>query len=80
MPERYCADPYRKPEMPRAEIVDMTGTGRVFSTELIEAVNGNLERGEQSILLLNRRGYHTYISCCDCKEPVSCPNCSVPMT
>ena len=28
MPERYCADPYRKPEMPRAEIVDMTGTGR----------------------------------------------------
>ena len=80
MPERYCADPYRKPEMPRAEIVDMTGSGRVFSTELIEAVNGNLERGEQSILLLNGRGYHTYISCCDCKEPVSCPNCSVPMT
>lgn len=73
MPERYCADPYRKPEMPRAEIVDMTGTGRVFSTELIKAVNGNLERGEQSILLLNRRGYHTYISCCDCKEPVFLP-------
>lgn len=80
MPERYCSDPLKKPEMPHAQIVDMTGSGRIFSTELIDAVNENLSRGEQSILLLNRRGYHTYISCCECKEPVSCPNCSIPMT
>ncbi len=80
MPERYCPDPCGKPQMPHTEIVDMTGSGRIFSTELIDAVNENLERSEQSILLLNRRGYHTYISCCECKEPLSCPNCSIPMT
>lgn len=80
MPERYCADPNEKPAMPHAEIIDMTGSGRIFSDELINGVNENLERGEQSILLLNRRGYHTCISCCDCKEPLSCPNCGIPMT
>lgn len=80
MPERYRADDNEKPCMPHAEIIDMTGTGRILSTELIDAVNQNLSRGEQSILLLNRRGYHTYISCCECREPVSCPNCSIPLT
>lgn len=80
MPERYRADPSEPPAMPCTSIVDMTGTGRVFSEELITGINENLERGEQSILLLNRRGYHTFISCCECRTPVSCPNCSIPMT
>lgn len=80
LPERYCPDPEEKPVMPHAEIIDMTGSGRIFSEELINAVNDNLSRGEQSILLLNRRGYHTYVSCRDCGEPAVCPNCSVPLT
>ncbi len=46
----------------------------------MEEINYNLEKKEQTILLLNRRGYHTYISCTDCKEPLICPNCSIPMT
>lgn len=80
MPERYTADPSIPPAMPHAEIIDMTGTGRVFSEELVNGINDCLAKGEQSIVLLNRRGYHTYISCTDCRTPVTCPNCSIPMT
>ena len=80
MPERYSSDPNEKAAMPRAEIIDMTGTGRVLSEELVSGINDNLSRGEQSILLLNRRGYHTFITCSECREPVSCPNCSIPLT
>ncbi len=80
MPERYHKGSDGKPSMPHAEIIDMTGNGRLFSDELINAVNENLAKGEQSILLLNRRGYHTHIACGVCKEPLSCPNCSIPMT
>lgn len=80
MPERYSADPNEKAAMPKAEIIDMTGSGRVLSEALVNGINDNLRRGEQSILLLNRRGYHTFITCNECKEPVSCPNCSIPLT
>ncbi|MGN0637818.1 MAG: primosomal protein N' [Huintestinicola sp.] len=80
MPERYSPDPNEKAAMPRAEIIDMTGTGRVLSEELVSGINDNLSRGEQSILLLNRRGYHTFITCSECREPISCPNCSIPLT
>ncbi|MCM1523254.1 MAG: primosomal protein N' [Ruminococcus sp.] len=78
LPERYSPD--RKPEMPRVDIIDMTGSTGTFSSQLIDAVNENLERGEQSILLLNRRGYHTYACCTGCKAPVSCPQCDIPLT
>ncbi|MBQ7046461.1 MAG: primosomal protein N', partial [Oscillospiraceae bacterium] len=46
----------------------------------IDEINHNLKNHEQTILLLNRRGYHTIISCTQCHTPVYCPNCSVPMT
>ncbi len=80
MNERYRSNPSEPPVMPHAEIIDMTGSGRIFSSELTQAINENLEKCEQSILLLNRRGYHTYITCTSCKQPLSCPNCSIPMT
>ena len=37
----------------------------------------NLEDGKQSIILLNRRGYHTFVRCSSCHEVVTCPNCSI---
>ena len=40
----------------------------------------NLHAGEQSILLLNRRGYHTVVKCSSCGEVITCPNCSVALT
>ena len=51
-----------------------------FSWALQQAIAENLENHEQTILLLNRRGYHTVISCCVCNKPVQCQHCSVPMT
>ena len=76
---RYGGNP-----LPEVSVVDMNeerkhGNFTEFSRKLIDEVNMNLSRGEQSILLLNRRGYNTIITCCDCSEPVSCPNCSVPL-
>lgn len=71
--------------LPDVEIVDLAtegfyGSSAIFSDRLVEEINYNLEKKEQTILLLNRRGYHTYISCADCKEPLVCPNCSIPLT
>lgn len=80
MTKRYSGN-----RLPYTELIDLAtdgfyGSSTTFSERLVEEININLERKEQSILLLNRRGYYTFISCCDCKEPVICPNCSVPLT
>lgn len=76
---------YGDAQLPEVEVVDMTeerlqGNDTEFSSVLVEGIAETLARGEQSILLLNRRGYHTIISCCTCNQPVYCPNCSIPMT
>ena len=80
MPERYG-----NAVLPTVDIVDMNqeraqGNGSEFSNLLTQQLQQNLAAGEQSLLLLNRRGYHTIIACCDCNTPVECPNCSVPLT
>lgn len=76
---------YRSTPLPEVSIIDMSeermdGNTTEFSRTLVEEINFNLRNGEQIILLLNRRGYHTIISCVDCGQPVYCPNCSVPLT
>ncbi len=76
---------YSSSILPDVEIVDMNeerscGNITEFSRRLTNEIKQNLENGEQTILLLNRRGYHTIINCCDCSQPVYCPNCSVPLT
>lgn len=76
---------YHSNTLPEVSIIDMNlereeGNKAEFSRRLVEEINLNLQNGEQTILLLNRRGYHTIISCCDCYQPVYCPNCSVPLT
>ena len=76
---------YRNAPLPEVSMIDMNiereaGNRTEFSRKLAEEISANLKNGEQSILLLNRRGYHTIISCCDCYQPVYCPNCSVPLT
>ncbi|MCH5192515.1 MAG: primosomal protein N' [Oscillospiraceae bacterium] len=80
MTKRYSSD-----ALPAVEIVDLAtegfyGSSAIFSERLVEEINYNLEKKEQTILLLNRRGYHTYISCSDCRQPAVCPNCSIPLT
>lgn len=76
---------YSQDKLPDVEIIDLAtdgfyDTSAILSERLVDELSINLERKEQSILLLNRRGYHTFISCCDCKQTAVCPNCSVPMT
>ena len=72
--------------MAEARIIDMRsvfnkhGKPRVFSDELLEAIRETQERGEQSIILLNRRGYSSFILCRSCGESVQCPNCDVTLT
>ncbi|MDD6175452.1 MAG: primosomal protein N' [Firmicutes bacterium] len=74
---------YGNAQLPQVEVVDMTeNTGRsgIFSTRLIEELEHNLREKRQSILLLNRRGYHTFVSCSACQKVLACPNCSISMT
>lgn len=76
---------YSKASLPKVVIVDMqleaeNGNSGLFSRELIKQIQKNIENKEQTILLLNRRGYHTYISCLDCRKPLVCPNCNIPLT
>ena len=52
---------------------------RVFSSILTKSINECLEKGEQVILLLNRRGFSTISSCSDCGYVHKCPNCDIPL-
>lgn len=69
---------------PKTVIVDMRqefniGNRSIFSKILAEALRDRLEKKEQSILLLNRRGYASHVFCRACGYVSSCKNCSVPM-
>ena len=71
--------------LPTVETVDMkkeilNGNSSPISQTLYEAVSEVLNNKKQAILLLNRRGHNTYISCPDCGYVATCPNCSISMT
>jgi primosomal protein N' (replication factor Y) len=75
-------------ERPMADvrIVDMrremaaVGAQVTFSRELLDAIGGRLDRGEQTLILLNRRGFATVVFCRQCGASLECPNCSVSLT
>ncbi|MBW2049007.1 MAG: primosomal protein N' [Deltaproteobacteria bacterium] len=75
-----------KRPLPHMEIVDMKGVkdayGRdeMLSPRLRMAVHENLEKGRQSILFLNRRGFHRLYLCRSCGRSVCCPHCDVALT
>ena len=68
--------------LPKIEIIDMNKEkkGSYFSKRLIECINEKLEKQEQIILLLNRRGYASFITCSSCGYVSKCPNCDVTLT
>ncbi|MCB9110694.1 MAG: primosomal protein N' [Anaerolineales bacterium] len=71
--------------LPPVQMVDMreelkSGNRGVFSRVLTESLAEVLERGEQAIVYLNRRGTSTYIFCRDCGTTLKCPNCETPLT
>lgn len=53
---------------------------KAISQTLFEGLKENLENGRQSILLINRRGFHTFAACTSCGEVICCPHCSISMT
>lgn len=76
---------YNNAVLPEVQIINMAeerqnGNMSTFSMPLLDELAANLERGEQSILLLNRRGYRTSVRCLACGKPLECPNCSMPLT
>lgn len=70
--------------LPKVYLVDMKEEfkkgNRVFSQIFKEKLNERLKRHEQAIILLNRRGYSTVITCHDCGFTHKCPNCDIPLT
>ena len=71
--------------LPNVRIEDMSraagdGGGMIFSRELLESIRLRLDRHEQMILFLNRRGYATSAVCAGCGFVVSCPDCGIPYT
>ena len=71
--------------MPKVTIIDRktalrTGDDPIITAPLLDALIHCLDRGEQALLLLNRRGYATSLLCRECGTPLTCPNCSVCLT
>lgn len=76
---------YGQADLPEVELVDLSADfgqeGEILiGTKLREALQENFEQKQQSIILLNRRGYHTFTSCRACKQVVTCPHCSISLT
>lgn len=71
--------------LPPVQVVDMrdelkSGNRGIFSRGLAESLAEVIERGEQAIIFLNRRGTATYIFCRECGTTLKCPNCETPLT
>ena len=72
--------------LPAVHLVNMeeeaarTGHVPIFSAPLLDAIHLRLERGEQTILFLNRRGYSRVLECQSCGWTAQCPDCSLPYT
>src|SRR6266705_2185862 len=82
LPDRIGARP-----LPPVEVIDLRSAERVsdargvpWTVALDEAVRGALGRGEQVILLLNRRGFATYLQCPACGDVRTCPRCAIALT
>jgi len=59
---------------------DVARGGKLISAQLREALNKALEKNEQAILLLNRRGYSNFVYCASCRHTLRCRNCDVSLT
>jgi primosomal protein N' (replication factor Y) len=81
LPERIEQRP-----LPIVELIDMreefleTRKQATFSRRLIEGIGQRLDNGEQTMLLLNRRGFSSFVACRACGERIQCRDCSVTLT
>lgn len=80
LPERIGQRP-----LPPVRLVDMRhelaeGHRRLLSRPLLQRLEGLVERGEQAVVLVPRRGYRSFLSCRSCGSVVHCPHCDVALT
>src|SRR5690606_20234592 len=72
--------------LPKVKIVDMKTTllknkgFTHFSEELLQGIKQRIDAGEQTLLFLNRRGYHRQQICASCSTVVKCPHCDLSLT
>lgn len=72
--------------LPQVRLINMKeefakrGGFTLFSEPLLDALKNRFEKGEQSLLFLNRRGYHTFQLCTNCDQNIICPHCDVSLT
>ena len=76
---------YNEHALPQVSIVDMKhelhrGNGSCISAKLAAELEATIERGEQAILFLNRRGANRMVTCAECGQTPDCPRCSVKLT
>lgn len=75
---------YNNAQLPDVSIVDMKseridGNPGIFSRTLINRTKETIERGEQVIFLINRRGFSTYTQCMECAQVLECKKCAIPL-
>ena len=89
LPKRIASaresQPHQTLDLPPVSVIDMreelkAGNRGIFSRDLLQALGKTLERSEQAILFLNRRGTATYVFCRDCGYTLKCPQCDNPLT
>lgn len=71
--------------LPTVNVIDMreelrSGNRSMFSRTLFEKLQDRLQKGEQAVLFLNRRGYSTFVMCRDCGYVIRCPHCDISLT
>ena len=70
--------------LPKVEIIDMNHEAKKSSShltvQLLNEINDCIDRGEQAILFLNRRGFSTFVTCKNCAETIKCPHCDITLT
>ena len=70
--------------LPKVSLINMKDEfkkgNRLFSEDALNKINDRLDKGEQVIILLNRRGFSTVITCHECGYTHKCPNCDIPLT
>ena len=74
---------YGDVRLPQVEVADLRAEGAgesMLGPTLMERMRACLEADKQVILLLNRRGFHTHVSCRSCGQVISCPSCSISLT
>lgn len=74
-----------KRALPAVEIIDMreelrAGNRSMFSSKLFELLKERIEKKEQSVLFLNKRGHSSFVMCRDCGYVMNCPNCDISLT